>query len=129
MGALARLPSALQIHETPRDFSRGVLRGGRDLKLCGNAGPTGTQRDAASSFALLEVAVDTLKGRSGPQRPGDCHSVTDAQAELIAAILACARERWCADRDLGALSALLLRLVAVLDCAEGGGVRADSPGR
>jgi hypothetical protein len=108
----------VQIHETPQDFSQGVLRGGRDLKLCVNTGPTGSQGDPANDSALLRLAQD---GESEPKRTGEgcaCHNVTDDRAELIALVLSTALAKWRSSPDPEELRGILLRLLVALESRE-----------
>jgi hypothetical protein len=94
------------------------LRGGRDLKLRVNAGPTGTQGDPANDSAPLRLAQD---GDSEPGRTGEgraCHNVTDDRAELIALVLSTALAKWRSSPDPEELRGILLRLLVALEaCA------------
>jgi hypothetical protein len=104
-----------QLHETPQDLSQGVLRGGRDLKLCVNAGPTGTEGDPANDSALLRL---TQNGEPEPRRTGEgcaCHNVTDDRAELIALVLSTALAKWRSSPDPAELRGILLRLLVALE--------------
>jgi len=96
-------------------FSVFTWRGGRDLKLCGNDGPTGTVRDSESDFEMLRLARD---GESGLKRTGGdctCHNVTDERAELIAMVLSAALAKWRSGPDPDELRGILLRLLVALE--------------
>jgi hypothetical protein len=85
------------------------------LKLCGNAGPTGTVRDAESDFDMLRLAQD---GESGLKRTGRdcaCHNVTDDRVELIALVLSAALDKWRSSPDPEELRGILLRLLVALE--------------
>ena len=85
------------------------------MKLCGNDGPTGTERDSESDFDILRLAHD---GESGLKRTGGgcaCHNVTDDRVELIALVLSAALAKWRSGPDPDELRRILLRLLVALE--------------
>jgi hypothetical protein len=108
----------VQISETPLDFSRGVLRGGRDLKQRVGAGPSGTEGDSASEIGHFELArIDgpSLKSPDGAQT---CHNVTDDRARLVVDALAALVERWKRPPAREEIRSVLLRLLLELEVSK-----------
>jgi hypothetical protein len=100
--------------ETPLDFSRGVLRGGRDLKTRPDLQPgeVGEQSGQDSGHLRLVDGAGELPAKVLEQ--SDCHTVTREPADWVEKAIVAMLDEWRGRHDERALRQALGRLISGL---------------
>jgi hypothetical protein len=103
-----------QISETPLDFSRGVLRGGRDLNTRPDPQPGEVQEQSGQDSGHLRLVGGAEKLPERVLEQSDCHTVTREPADWVEKAIVAMLEEWRSGGDERALRGALGRLIAGL---------------